>query len=60
MFSYGIICCEMNWRVPSDPDYLQRNHRFEVAFDKLSSKYINTLLGKIAQFCCQVILLINH
>lgn len=54
IYSFGVICCELNWRIPADPDYLPRcDDTFVVDFDKLNTRQ-DTILGKVSRLACQV------
>ncbi|XP_054161560.1 dual specificity testis-specific protein kinase 2-like [Oppia nitens] len=53
IFSYGVICCELNWRIPSDPDYLCRDDSFLINFDKLPDGSKETLLARLARLTTQ-------
>ncbi|KAH9526523.1 Dual specificity testis-specific protein kinase 2, variant 2 [Dermatophagoides farinae] len=53
IFSFGVICCELNWHTPSDPDFLPRLDNYAIDFVKLESSRMNTLLAKIAMMACQ-------
>ncbi|CAG2118033.1 unnamed protein product, partial [Medioppia subpectinata] len=53
IFSYGVICCELNWRIPADPDYLCRDDNFLISFDKLPEGQTDTLLARVARLSCQ-------
>ncbi len=56
IYSFGVVCCELNWRVPADPDFLPRlEHNFAVDFGKLDCGGRRwTALGKVAQRACSV------
>ncbi|RWS12048.1 dual specificity protein kinase shkD-like isoform X2, partial [Dinothrombium tinctorium] len=47
IFSFGVICCELNWRIPADPDFLPRDNNFTILFNNLPAS--KTSLSKIAQ-----------
>ncbi|RWS18580.1 dual specificity testis-specific protein kinase 2-like protein, partial [Leptotrombidium deliense] len=49
IFSFGVICCELNWKIPADPDYLPRDNNFLILYDKLPICLSTTILAKIAQ-----------
>lgn len=54
IYSFGVICCELNWRIPADPDFLPRyDDHFAVDFGKLLNKK-DTALGKVAKLACNV------
>nr|XP_027206021.1 LIM domain kinase 1-like isoform X2 [Dermatophagoides pteronyssinus] len=53
IFSYGVICCELNWRTPADPDFLPRMDNYAIDFSKLESGRMDTFLSKIAFMACQ-------
>ncbi|KAI2809943.1 Dual specificity testis-specific protein kinase 2, partial [Blomia tropicalis] len=54
IYSFGVICCELNWRIPADPDYLPRcDDYFAVDFTKLDTKK-DTVLAKMAIKTCQI------
>lgn len=56
IYSFGVVCCELNWRVPADPDFLPRlENNFAVDFGKLDCRgRKGTALGKVAQLACSV------
>ncbi|OTF80938.1 tyrosine kinase-like protein, partial [Euroglyphus maynei] len=53
IFSYGVICCELNWRTPADPDFLPRLDNYAIDFSKLDSARMDTFLAKIVKLACQ-------
>lgn len=54
IYSFGVVCCELNWSIPADPDYLPRfDDNFAVDFSQLHTK-TDTLLARVAQRACQV------
>lgn len=55
IYSFGVVCCELNWRTPADPDYLPRiDGNFVIDFSKLPTTQMNTTLAKVAMLACKV------
>ncbi|UXI17697.1 hypothetical protein NH340_JMT03640 [Sarcoptes scabiei] len=52
IFSFGVICCELNWRISSDPDFLPRCDDYTIDFARLPYKF-DTLLGRLATVACK-------
>lgn len=61
IYSFGVVCCELNWRTPADPDYLPRiDGNFVIDFGKLPSTQMDTTLAKVARLACKVTLHSTH